>query len=291
MKNLNEGKKLKIFKNKFFIIALSLAIFAVILTSTLSIMGKGDFIRDAVNVIATPFRYVGIKISEAADGFSRYFKNMESLYNENRKLESEIESLEIALADEIGAKEENERLRAYIKIAKTYPSLEFLDALIIGESGEEHITFFTLNRGSGDGVKLGMPIVNEVGVVGSVCEVGYNWCRVRIISEASASVGAYIKRSGDVGILSGVVPNENGKICYLEYLSEDADIEVGDLVYTSGKGSSYPRDLYIGKVTAVEIDKYLRTKVATVECAVEFEDLKYVMIVTDYEIYREEISE
>lgn len=291
MKSLNEGKNLKIFKNKFFIIALSLAIFSVVLTSTLSVMGRADVIRDAVNIVATPFRYIGIKISEAVDGFSKYFENMEALYKENRELKIEIERLEGELAAEKGAKEENERLRSYLNIANTYPDLKFLDALIIGGSGEEHITFLTLNRGSGDGVKLGMPIINEVGLVGSVCEVGYNWCRVRILSEASSGVGAYVKRSGDIGIVSGVIPNENGKTCYLEYLDDDSDIEVGDLVYTSGKGSTYPRDLYIGKITEVKVDKYLRTKVAKVECAVNFDELKYVMIVTDYEILREGTSE
>ena len=53
-------------------------------------------------------------------------------------------------------------------------------------------------------------------------------------------------------------------------------------------GSTYPRDLLIGEVISVEVDGYLRTKVAYVKCAVKFESLTYVMIVTDYDIYVEE---
>ena len=129
-----------------------------------------------------------------------------------------------------------------------------------------------------------MPVINEVGLVGNVCEVGYSWCKVRLLSEASSGAGAYIKRSGASGILSGVVPNKDGVTCVLEYLTEDADIVVGDIVYTSGSGSSYPRDIYVGKVVSVEVDKYLRTKVATVRCAVDPDSLDYLMIVTGYEI-------
>ena len=37
-------------------------------------MGKGDIFRNIANVVATPFRYIGVKVSESVDGFSRYFK-------------------------------------------------------------------------------------------------------------------------------------------------------------------------------------------------------------------------
>lgn len=273
---------MKIFKNKFFIIALSVAIFFTVLCSTLSIMGKGDFLKDSANVIVTPFRYVAIKISDSINGFSRYFKNIEKIYEENAELKKKIADLEKELNSEKGAKEENRILRNYLDLKETHSNFEILDALIVGYSSENIHTFFTLNRGSRDGVKLGMPIINEVGLIGSVCEVGYNWCRVRVISEASSGVGAYVKRSGEIGVLSGVVPNKDGRTCILEYLNENADIEVGDMIFTSGNGSSHPRDIYIGKVVSVEVDKYLRTKVATVECAVNLESVRYVMIVTEY---------
>lgn len=287
IKNLYEGRNLKIFKNKFFIIALSVSIFLTVLCSTLSIMGKGDFIRDAANVIVTPFRYVAVKINDSLKGFSKYFKLIDRYFEENKELKEEISRLELELIKEKGASQENEILRKYLNIKNTNPDLELLDALIIGYSSNEIYNFFTLNRGSGDGVELGMPIINEIGLIGSVCEVGYNWCRVRIITEASSGIGAYVRRSGDTGVISGVVPNEDGNTCILEYLGENADIEVGDLIFSSGNGSSCPRDIYIGKVREVKIDKYLRTKIAIVESAVDFENLRYVMIITDYKINTE----
>lgn len=278
---------MKIFKNKFFIIALSVSIFITVLCSTLSIMGKGDFLKDAANIIVTPFRYVAIKISDSFNGFSKYFKEIEEIHKENEELKKEILRLEIELDKEKGASNENEILRRYLNIKKNHDNFELLDALIIGYSSDEIFNFFTLNRGSGDGVELGMPIINEVGLIGTVCEVGYNWCRVRVISEASSGIGAYVKRSGDTGVISGTVPNNDGRTCILEYLPENADIEVGDLIYTSGKGSTCPRDIFIGRVTSVNIDKYLRRKTATVESAVDIENMRYVMIITDYEINTE----
>ena len=83
-------------------------------------------------------------------------------------------------------------------------------------------------------------------------------------------------------MVEGDISLKDEKICALNYLSVDADVEIGDLVYTSGEGGIYPRDLYIGQVVSVETNEYLRTKTATISLSVEFKDLKYVLIVTGF---------
>ena len=279
---------MKFFKNKFFIIVMSLALFIVILSVTLSAMGQTGPINNTLNVMATPFRYVGLKIGEAFNGFSKYFTSIDELDKENQSLIEEIERLEGELADSQAIKEENERLREYIEFKKTYPDLALTEALIISSESENHSTVFTLNKGREDEIKVGMPVVISKGVVGSVCEVGSTWCKVRVITEASSSIGAYVSRSGETGLIEGDISLKGTGECILNYLPADADIEIGDLIYTSGLGSVYPRGLLIGEVTEIKTDEYLRTKVAKVKCSVNFESLTYVMIVTDYDIYVEE---
>ena len=274
---------MKFFKNKFFIIALSIAVFSTVLIATLSSMGF-DPLSDIFNSASVPFRYVGIKIKESLDGYSRYFQKIEELEKENEELRSEKESLEAALIKNELAEQENAMLRDHLDIKKSYPSFKMVDALIIGKDHENYMTVLTLNRGEGDGISVGMPVIVSSGLIGSVYEVGHDWCRVRIIVEASASVSAYIPRSGETCVLSGDISLKDTGNCVLEYLTENADVKEGDLVYTCGEGSNYPRDIYIGRVVSVRVNEYLRTKEAVVECAVDFEALSYVMIVTDYEI-------
>ena len=273
---------MKLFQNKFFIIVLSVAVFAIIFTSTLSLMGKTGPIKNALNVISTPFRYVGISIKEGFGGFSSYFASIKAIENENRELRDEIDRLERELVDSVAVKEENERLKNYISVKDSYSHLTLLEGLIIGREGDNHTTFLTLNKGMGDGVDLGMAIVTEKGLVGSVVEVGYNWCRVRVLSEASASAGAYVLRSGETGLARGDISLKGTGRCYLEYLSPDADVKIGDIVYTSGMGSVYPEGLLIGYVADVKTNEYLRTRTAEIDLAVDFEELKYVMIVISH---------
>jgi rod shape-determining protein MreC len=245
-------------------------------------MGQTGIITDAVNGIAMPFRYVGIKIDEAIEGFSKYFQSMDALIEENESLREEIDRLEGELADRDATKEENARLREYLNVKKAHPDFEMLDALVVGREGDNNTTFLTLDRGSDQGVRVDMPVIVSGGVVGSVCEVGKDWCRVRVITESSAGSGAYVSRSGEIGVISGDVTLGLQGQCRLEYLSENADVEIGDLVYTSGQGSVYPAGLLIGRISYVGIDEFRRQKNATVDVAVDVENVKYVMIITDY---------
>ena len=274
---------MKIFKNRFFIIFLSIALFFSILGATLSIMGVKNPIKNILNTVTLPIRYVGEKIGESYEGFKSYFASIDKIREENSSLKEEIESLETLLTDAQAAKDENARLRDYIDIKKNYPELKMADALIVGRESENYATFFTLDFGENDGIKVGMAVIVKEGIVGSICETGNNWSRVRIITEASASVGAYVQRSGEIGLVCGDISKKDTGACILKYLPENADVEVGDLVYTSGEGSVYPKGLFIGKISKVETDNYLRSKVAEIECEVDFDSLKHVIIVVGLE--------
>ena len=262
--------------------------FLTVLTATLSFMGQTDPIKNALNTLTLPIRYVADAVSEAMDGFASYFVAIEDYKAENESLRAENESLKAEMAEGEAAKEENARLRDYLAMKEKYSSFKLTEALIIGREGEGHATFLTLNKGKNDGVDIGMAVMVSSGLVGSVCDAGESWSRVRVLNEASASAGAYVHRSGEIGVLSGDITYKDTGYCSLKYLPEDADVVEGDLIYTSGEGSVYPGGIYIGIVKSVTLDGFSRTKTATVECAVSLDELKYVIVVTGYESGGEE---
>ena len=246
-------------------------------------MGQTDPVKDAINSLMIPFRYAADAVSEAIDGFSSYFKAIEEYKAENESLRAEIESLEAEIAEGDAAREENARLRDYLEMKEKYSDFKLTEALIIGREGEGYATFFTLNKGKNDGVNVGMAVMVKNGLVGSVCDAGDTWSRVRVLNEASASAGAYVNRSGEIGVLSGDITYKGTGYCTLKYLPENADVEEGDLVYTSGEGSVYPGGIYIGVVKSVTLDGFSRTKTAKVEIAVNLDELKHVVVVTGHE--------
>ena len=246
-------------------------------------MGITDPVKDLVNTFSVPLRYAVNYVEESAWGYLKYFSTIGKLDEENKALKEKIDELEGQLADAEALKQENERLKEYLEIKDNYPGFKFAEALIVGTEADNYSTVITLNKGSDHGIEIGMPVIVKSGLVGSVCEVGSRWCRVRVITEASSSVGVYVMRSGVTGILEGDILLKDEGECYLRYISHDSDIEIGDLVYTSGIGSVYPEGLFVGEITEVETDESLRTKYAKVKLAVDFKDLKYLLIITGFE--------
>lgn len=274
---------MKLFQNKFFIVCLCVALVLAIVPSTFALMGYGSLSKNIVGTLTVPFRWCFTKIADGFEGWAVYFQSIKLLNEQNEQLREE----NAALKDRIDRAEltelENERLRDYLDMKNQYPSISFQEGLIISRSAGNYMTTLTINRGTLHGISKDMPVVTADGIVGQVTEVGLNWCMVSTLIEAGVSVGAVIPRSGEIGILNGDLLMQYDGVCKITYASVDADVQIGDAVYSSGTGSVYPSDLRIGTVTALSVDEYSRVLVATVTPSVDLTDLDWVMIVTGYE--------
>lgn len=277
----------KFFKSRFFIIALLVAIVLVTVPSVLSIMGLGDQVRSALGTVATPFRYAFTAVSEGIDGFVSYFKEFDAINSENRILKDKIAELEAKLGAFEAIDEENRWLYAYLGLKREHIDYEFEAARVIGREWGNYMTIFTLNRGSMHDIEPNMPVVTEKGIVGYVSEVGANWCKAVTILETASSVGAYIERSGELGLVEGVYEMKDDGVCRMSYLPPEADIRVGDIVLSSGIGSFYPRGLVIGTVTELVPDEFSRTLEAEIEPAADLKGLRNVMIIKGFNAYTE----
>lgn len=273
---------MKLFQNKFFVICLSVALVVAIVPSTFAVMGYTSLSKNIVGTLTVPFRWTFTKIADGFEGWAMYFQSIDAAMEENERLKKENQSLKDHLDRAELIELENERLREYLEMKNQYPTLTFVEGMVISHSGGNYMTTFTINRGTLHGVKKDMPVVTSHGIVGKVTEVGLNWCMVSALIEDGMSVGAVVPRSGEIGILKGDYSMRYEGVCKIEY-ENDADVKVGDSVYSSGVGSIYPADLRIGTVTALGLDEYSRTLVATVTPAVDLTDIRWVMIVTGYE--------
>ncbi len=274
---------MKFLKNKFFIVLLCIAIILSVFTTVLNFMGVSNIAKSMLGDIFSPVMS-GIRgMGESLKGYSMYFSDIDSLIEENSQLRDEIDDLKNKLDKAELTEEENKRLRDYISVKEAHEDFVLMEALIIGSEAENYMSIFKINKGSDDGIRVNMPVIVAKGLVGCVCEVGGSWANVRVICEASSGAGGYISRNGTIGVLQGDITYRDDGVVKLSYLDIDADVKIGDMVYTSGSGSVYPGGLLVGRVSSVGIDEYSRSKVATVTCSVDFDSLSYVMIVTEFQ--------
>lgn len=277
------GDKMRYFKNKFFIICLTVALCLTVFSAVMSMTGNAWFLKDALGIIAAPFRYVFNVSCDAIDGFVDYFTEFDRLKSENDALRQENERLENENNELDVLKDENEWLREYLGIKNQNMSFSLCDATVTGRGSSTAHKTLTLNKGSLHGIKAGMVVLSAEGLVGKVSEVGLTSCDVVCLIDSSSAVGACVERSAFVGIATGSYGNE----CVFSYttgISSFDDIAVGDVIISSGSGSVFPYGLKLGKVREVRIDEASRSVIAYIDTFVDFDTVKKVMIITDFSV-------
>lgn len=275
---------MKFAKSKFIIICAIVAAVLVLIPALLAAFGQVDVIRSGLKTVAKPFEWCATKAADAIDGFVAAFTEYDKLKAENESLKQQLQELKDQASDSAAIKSENEWLKEYLELHNSSPQFALTDAHVISREASNYATVLTLNRGTIHGIKRNMPVIAPDGVLGYVSEVGLDWCKVLSIIETSSAVGVYTDRTGVIGTVEGSLElREQGK-CLMSY-SANADIRVGDKVYTSGTGTIYPSGLLIGSIVSIEADEVTRQLIAVVEPAVDFnalEELTRVMVICGY---------
>ena len=276
---------MKFLKSKFFIVLAIIAAVLVLVPALLAAFGQVDIVRSGLKTIAKPFEWCAAKAADAVDGFVGVFTEYDELKKENEALKEKLEELENNASQSEALKSENEWLKKYLELYSANPEFIMTDASVISHEAGNYATVLTLNRGRIHGIKRNSPVIASDGVLGYVSEVGLDWCKVSSIIETSNAVGVYADRTGVLGTVEGSLELRKSGRCLMRYAS-NADIKVGDVIYTSGNGSTYPADLLVGRVVAIEADEATRQLLAVIEPAVDFnslDDLHRVMVICGYD--------
>lgn len=275
---------MKFLKSRFFIVCLCVAVIIVLVPAVLAAFGQVDVVRSGLKTVAKPFEWCGSRMADAVNGFVSVFTEYDELVEENKQLRDTIESMKNDAADNEVLQKENQWLKEYLEFHSQNPNFILTDADIISHEAGNFSTVLTLGKGKVHGIKMNMPVITANGVLGYVSEVGLDWCRVVSIIETSSKVGVYTDRSGVIGTVEGNLELRAEGKCLMSYAA-DADIKVGDRVYTSGTGSIYPGGLFIGRIVSIEADEATRSLMAVVEPSVDFSSLQSlgsVMIICGY---------
>lgn len=277
---------MRFFKSKFFILCLVVAILLTLVPTVIAAFGGTDLLRSVLGVAAKPFTMCASGVANAFNGFVDTFTEYDALKKENQALREELEEYKNKEYSEEILKNQNEWLKDYINIHEQNPEFIFTDALLISREAGNYSTLLTFNKGSLHGIKRGSPVLTEKGLLGRVCELGPDWCKVETITEPSSSIGVYTDRTRAKAIVEGNAELRRDGLCKMTYIS-NTDLQIGDRVYTAGGDSGlYPAGLLIGSVSDIYIDEVTGELTAAVTPAADLSDLSAisdVLIICGYE--------
>ncbi len=267
------------FSKNFYI---RIAIISVVILLMMAIYtlsdGKADVITNVTNMVTQPVQkgvsFVFDKVSGVVDSFI----NAGSYAHENELLKARIAILESDYAAIDTYKAENERLLALLEMKSSNTQLSLQGASVIGVESDNWYNVISIDKGSVSGVQVNDVVTTPQGLVGTVCEVGSTWAKVREITDVESSISAVCPRTGDRGVLEGDYSLDSQGRCRLNYLSKNAKIVIGDRIEISDTGSIYPKGVYIGKVVEIYDDEDGLTLSAIVQSDVEFNSLSEVLV-------------
>lgn len=232
-------------------------------------------VRGAVQTVATPFRMLGnavaspfVAIGNVAGNLSASPQTLSDLEKENAELTAQLAALTEQNADA-------ERLEGLAALKSSY-GIEGSTGRIIGTSSDAWSRTVTVDKGSLDGVAVNMPVANSGGIIGQVTEVSASSSTVRLITDENSSVSAMLQESRAQGMLEG---QPDGTL-RLNYVDAGAEVNVGDLVVTSGLGGVFPKGILLGRVSSVEKTDNALYYTIVVTPSSEAESNEEVLIVT-----------
>ena len=208
------------------------------------------------------------------DWFSGVFDGG-SLKDENEELRKRVDELERQLDQVDSALEENRQFKDLLALPITDDIDRVYARVVAGAPGNFEQTL-TLNKGSGDGIVVDMPVIAARGLVGRIIEVWENGSKVLLLTDRRSGVGVRLVPSRVTGVALGRAGSDT---LALQIGDVDIDIAQGDQAETSGlEGSTYPPNLPVGEVGAVAREPGGTGQRVRVVPFVRFADVEHVMV-------------
>jgi rod shape-determining protein MreC len=208
-------------------------------------------VRYYVSMVVTPVHFVAGFPLRVGDFMSGLFQTRRELLTENDSLREQLllQQFELQKLEHLVA--ENQRLNELLKASSSVDEL-VMRAQLAGISPDPFTKRVLINKGSADQVYVGQPVLDAEGLMGQVVEVEALNSWVLLISDPQHATPVVINRNGIRGIASGT--RDSLHMLTLSNVPNTADVQVGDLLFTSGLGGRFPPGYPVGVVNSIGVD-------------------------------------
>jgi rod shape-determining protein MreC len=244
-------------------------------------LALGGYLAPLTKVVLSPLISAQTWLSTRIQTLQNYWntpQDLSRLRERNAELEAEVSRLEgeiIALEQQLS---ETRILSALVDFARLNPENRYTAASVIGRDPSPFVKYLIINRGSDAGLRRGMPVITEQGLVGRVAAVTSGAARIQLITDPASSINVYLKSSLAQAVLNGSLTGELS----LEMIPQSAEVQPGELVLSSGLGGNYPPDVLLGQVTSVRRRETDLFQTAVVQPVIDFSQLQIVLIITNF---------
>ncbi len=234
-----------------------------------------DNVRSLFGLLIYPLQTIASIPTDTGLWLEGQMDTRQSLIAENEERRTENLLLKAQLQKFTSLQAENIRLRSLLKSSRKL-SDQMLIAETVAVDLDPYKRQIVINKGLFNNVYSGQPILDAYGIMGQVINPGIPTSTAILITDPSHAIPVQINRNGLRTVLYGT-----GAANYLEVqnLPNNADIEIGDLLITSGLGGRFPEGYPVARVVNIKRDPGQPFAQIIAEASAHLEQSREVLLV------------
>ncbi|MCA9896540.1 MAG: rod shape-determining protein MreC [Ardenticatenaceae bacterium] len=256
-------------------ILLGASIFLSILDSTGNLDLLFGFLQDPLTAVAG---WTSRQTDTVADALSGP-RDLDEARAQIDELQTQLDALERENEELREIQGEWQILQDLFNRARQTPQLRRQTANVIGYDTSPAVRSIIIDKGSDDGLQVGMPVESSRGLIGRIFRTTQNSAQVVLITDNASAIPVRLGTSRATGSLRG--RGATGDL-YVEWIDLKFQIEIGEVVLTSGLGGDFPQDIVIGRVVQIDRNESDLFQQAIVQPATDFETMEIVFVITDF---------
>ncbi len=249
----------------------------------LLVLHEGGQLQPIESLVQTVFSPIERALSGLFNGLGDTFsavRDLRELRDRNAQLEQQNQDLLTQIAGLRGLQEENNILRQLLNFTQENQQFQYQTAAVISRDPSPYLKFITINAGSREGLKPGMPVVTTGStLIGRVDQVGLRSAKVQLLNDTSSAINVRLQASAISGLAGG---QPDGGLL-MQYIPLNAQVADNDIALTSGLGGNLPRGLVVGQVITVTKREFEMFQSAALRPAADYDRLTVVLVITNFE--------
>ncbi|SCB72424.1 rod shape-determining protein MreC [Gilliamella intestini] len=231
-------------------------------------------IRYYLDTLISPLYYVSNAPKSSFDSLYEMSKTRETLINENTNLHADLlqQKNDLLLLEHL--KHENDRLRELLGSPLRHDEQKMAAQVLLTDT-DPYVYQFVVNKGKQDGVYVGQPVVDEKGIVGQIYQTAQSTSRAILLCDYQHAIPVQVLRN-DIGMIA--VGNGCSNDLTLEFMPNNVDIKVGDVLVTSGLDGRFPEGYPVAVVSSVKLDITDSTPIISATPTADLKRLRYLLL-------------
>ena len=203
----------------------------------------------------------------------RWYSGLLSTENRNKILNQKLVRLNMLNSDLIRYQKENAELKELLEFYKEQPF-----SLSIGKVINSNFSYLmrtlTVNLGSSDSISTNLPALDVNGLIGKTIAVGEKASQVQLISDKNFKVSVRLGDDFSLGVFSPT----HKSLGIINGIIKSTDIDIGDIVYTSGVSTIFPEGIPVAKVISVNKNNDRAFQDIVVKILADLNNYNYIFI-------------